>query len=162
MLSGLREEVQRVLYAVPAGRKPALRRSDDADQLFATDLPCVAEREEVQAFLARMEERGWRGEIRHGWISLDAPVPVPVAPVPGKLTGECGCCISILLRHRDEDAPAEALIREVVKAADAGLQPFERACAWLHGTLAQLLRARRPLPGALLPYLCCAHEAFYK
>ena len=161
MLTGLRAQVQHILYAVPAQRKPALRRSDADTALFATDLPGVAGAEDVQNFLARMEKMGWRHEMRHGWICLDAPVPAPDAFIPGNLTGECGCCISILLRH-PADGPAEAFIREAVKAADAGLQPFERACARLHRTLAEMLREHRLLPGALLPYLCCAHAKFYE
>ena len=161
MLTALRTQVQGVLYAVPAKRKPALRRSDVPDALFATDLPLVAEESAVAAFTADMTRLGWTIAWRNGWLTLDAPVPAPPYPAPDMLTGECGCCISLLLRHQD-DAPAEDFIRAVVKAADAGKMPFDRLCGQLHGAFAARLRRHEALPGALLPYLCRAQEMFYK
>ena len=161
MLTTLRTQVQGVLYAVPAERKPALRRSDAPDALFATDLPLVAEAEAVQTFAADMTCLGWTVSERNGWLTLDAAVPAPDAQVPQTLTGECGCCISLLLRHMD-DAPAEEHIRAVVKAADAGKQLFERLCGQLHGEFAAQLRQHQPLPGKLLPYLCAAYNKFYE
>lgn len=160
MLTSLRMQVQRVLYAVPAKRKPALRRSDTPDALFATDLPLVAEAEAVAAFRADMACLGWRCEERNGWLTLDAAVPVPDAAVPADMAGACGCCISLLLRH-PEDAPADDLIRAVVKAADAGKQPFERLCGEFHADFAARLRRHEAMPGKLLPYLCHAYEKFY-
>ena len=150
-----------MLYAVPAKRKPALRRSDLPDALFATDLPLVAGEEAVAAFRAQMEQRGWHTGIYNGWLTLDVPVPVQEYDIPDLPVGECGCCISLLLRHQD-DAPAEALIRAVVKAADAGRQPFDRLCASLHGEFAERLRKHASLPGALLPYLCHAYNMLNK
>jgi len=150
-----------MLYAVPAKRKPALRRSDLADALFATDLPLVAESAKVAAFCAHMEAQGWRCGMHNGWLTLDADIPAPEAAIPAAPAGECGCCISLLLRHM-EDAPAEEYIRAVVKAADAGKQPFDRLCIQLHAEFAARLRRREALPGALLPYLCQAYQTFYK
>ena len=161
MLTALRRQVQSVLYAVPVSRKPALRRSDAADALFATDLPLIAEADAVQGFIADMEQRGWTVVERNGWLLLDAAVPVPEYAVTTAPAGECGCCISLLLRHMD-DAPAEEHIRAVVKAADAGKQPFERLCGQLHGEFAAQLRQHQPLPGKLLPYLCAAYNKFYE
>lgn len=161
MLTGLREQVQSVLYAVPAQRKPALRRSDKPDALFATDLPLVAEADIVRAFMADMELRGWTVRERNSWLMLDASVPVPGYEIPAELAGECGCCISLLLRHQDH-APATDFIRAVVKAVDAGKQPFEHLCGQLHGEFAARLRRHEVLPGALLPYLCHAYHMFYK
>ena len=161
MLTVLRTQVQGALYAVPAKRKPALRRSDLAETLFATDLPLVADAAQVEAFCIHMTELGWRCGLHKGWLTLDAPIPAPDASIPNAAEGECGCCISLLLRHW-EDAPAEDFIREAVKAADAGRLPFERLCDRLHGEFAARLRRHEPLPGALLPYLCHAYEAFYK
>ena len=159
MLTALRQQVQGVLYAVPAKRKPALRRSDAPDALFATDLPLVAEEEVIRNFAAHMEACGWTVRERNGWLTLDAAVPVPETVIPADLVGECGCCISLLLRH-PEDAPAADGIRAVVKAADAGKQPFERLCTQLHRDFAHRLRVHQPLPGALLPYLCHAYQTF--
>ena len=161
MLTALRAKVQDVLYAMPARRKPALRRSDVADALFATDLPLVAEKEAADAFIKEMKACGWTVRERSGWLTLDAAVPVPACETPKEPAGECGCCISLLQRH-PEDAPAEACIRAVVKAADAGKQPFERLCGQLHGEFAQCLRNHQPLPGRLLPYMCWAYNKFYE
>ena len=161
MLTALRQQVQAVLYAVPAKRKPALRRSDAPDALFATDLPLIAEAEAVEAFVTDMEAQGWMIQARNGWLTLDKAVPVPEYTIPEAPAGECGCCISLLLRHREE-AQAEEYIRAVVKAAEAGRLPFERLCARLHGEFAVRLREHRPLPGGLLPYLCRAYHIFYK
>ena len=157
MLTALRGQVQSALYEVPAERKPALRRSDLPSALFATDLPLLAKEADVCVFCGQMEKLGWRIAIHNRWLTLDAPVPVPEYELPEVIPGECGCCISLLLRH-GEDAPADGYIRAVVKAADAGRQPFERLCASLHGEFAARLRQREPLPGALLPYLCCAYQ----
>ena len=153
MLKALRAQVQTVLYAVPARRKPALRRSDEPDALLATDLTLIAQEADVAAFVQTMAAQGWRTRLHNGWLLLDAPVPVPEAEMPRQLAGECGCCISLLARHPD-DGPAEAAIRALVKAADAGRAYVERLCGQLHGELAVSLRRRSPLPGALLPYLC--------
>ena len=161
MLTALRQQVQNVLYAVPASRKPALRRADAADALFATDLPLIAEVDAVRCFMTDMREHGWTVCERNGWLLLDAAVPVPEYAVPTAPAGECGCCTSLLLRHPD-DAPAEEHIRAVVKAADAGKQLFERLCGQLHGEFAAQLRQHQPLPGKLLPYLCAAYKRFYK
>ena len=160
MLTALRARVQSVLYAVPAKRKPALRRSDADNALFATDLPLIAEPAAVEGFIADMADIGWRTELRNGWLVLDAAVPVPEYILPKELAGECGCCISLLLRHA-ENAPAEDIIRAIVKAADAGKQPFEKLCSQLHGDFAAQLRKHEALPGALLSYLCCAYRKFY-
>lgn len=161
MLTALRTQVQSALYAVPAKRKPALRRSDLADALFATDLPLVADAAQVEAFCIHMTEQSWRCGLHNGWLTLDAPIPAPAAGIPDAPSGECGCCISLLLRH-SEDAPADDLIRAVVKAADAGRQPFERLCGQLHAAFAERLRRHEKLPGALLHYLCQAYQTFYQ
>lgn len=160
MLTALRTQAQGVLYAVPAKRKPALRRSDAPDALFATDLPLIAEEDAVCTFMADMEKLGWTVRERNGWLTLDAAIPVPEYVIPTATAGECGCCISLLLRHKD-DAPAADFIRAVVKAAEAGRLPFERLCGQLHGEFAARLRSHQPLPGHLIPYLCRAYNTFY-
>lgn len=160
MLTMLRQQVQAMLYAVPAQRKPALRRSDAPDALFATDLPLIAATDAVSGFVASMEALGWTVRERNGWLTLDASVPSPQYDLPKALEGECGCCISLLLRHQDA-APADEMIRAVVKAAEAGNLPFERLCGTLHQDFAARLRRKEALPGALLPYLCCAYQKLY-
>ena len=95
MLTKLRAQVQGVLYAVPAKRKPALRRSDAPDALFATDLPMIAEPEAVRAFVADMETLGWNVREEKGWLTLDAAVPVPEYSLPTALIGEPFVCSRI-------------------------------------------------------------------
>ncbi len=160
MLMALRAQLRALLEGIPTARRPSLRRPDAPDALLATDLPLAADDAAVHAFVQLAAAHGWSLKRENGWLLLDKPVPVPQADIPAKLTGECGCCISLLARHSG-DAPAEAWIRAVVKAADAGRQPFERLCRQLRGALAEALRTHAPLPGALLPYLACAHRMFY-
>ncbi|MBQ8200520.1 MAG: hypothetical protein IJZ74_01990 [Clostridia bacterium] len=160
MLSSLRQQVQAALMEVPARRRPALRRSDAPDALLATDLPLAASEEEAAAFICGMTAQGWRVTRQGSWLLLDAEVPVPELRLPAVLRGECGCCISLLMRHQ-EAGEAAAYIRAVVKASEAGRQPFERLCLQLHAELAAMLRRQQPLPGALVPYLCQAYHDLY-
>lgn len=155
MLTALRQEVQQLLATVPTSRRPALRRSDDADALFATDLPLLAD---ATDFCRLAEQHGWRTRMQSGWLLLDKlpnppnlPTTIPDAP------GELGCCLSLLSRHPD-DAADDKLLRALLKAADAGGQAMEKYCRVLHRDLAARLRTHTPLPGALLPYLCRAAE----
>lgn len=156
MLSPLRAEVNALLAQTPVRRKPALRRSDAPEALLATDLPFAAEDGAVADFIAMAEAAGWHiGRADNGWLLLDKPVPAPSADMPAQAEGECGCCISLLARHPDGGDAAE-LIREVVRAEEAGVRAFEQLCIRLHEDLAARLRCHQPLPGALLPYLAHA------
>ncbi|MDD6051459.1 MAG: hypothetical protein PUC00_09400 [Clostridiales bacterium] len=161
MLRELRMQLRPLLEAVPAQRKPALRRSDAPDALLATDLPLIASPDAVAAFRANVARLGWHTALRNGWLILDAPVPAPDAPIPASFTGECGCCISLLMRHK-EAAPAQDVIRAIVKAAEAGPIPLERLCKQLHVEFAARLRQHAPLPGDALPYFCVAYRAIHK
>ena len=161
MLKMLREQVNAALTDVPVRRRPALRRSDAPDALLATDLPLAADAEAVQRFMAVLTARGWRIRVaENGWLLLDTEVPVP-AMCTVSAAGECACCLSILQRH-PENGAAENMLRAVVKAAEAGRQPFERLCGQLHAELAAMLRRHEPLPGALIPYLSYACHELYK
>lgn len=161
MLRALRAQVQANFEGMTLLRRPALRRADAPDALLATNLPQVTDAAGADAFCREMRRLGWQCSLRAGWLLLDAPVPAPAAPVPAALEGECGCCISLLLRHPDQGDAAED-IRRVVKAADAGRKPFERLCGQLHAAFAEDLRRGRPLPGILLPYLCQAWHDLYE
>ena len=152
MLKALRARVNAVLAETEVRRPPALRRSDVPDALLATDLPVAADAEATKEFIARMTADGWRvWPAVNGWLLLDAEVPMPVGGVC-IAEGECACCISLLQRHPDS-GEAKVEIRALVKAAEAGAQPFARYCEQLHHHLAARLRQHEPLPGALLPYL---------
>lgn len=155
MLTALRASVQAHLACVPVWRKPALRRSDDPEALLATDLPLAAETAAVERFIAVMEADGWRIGREKDWLLLDHDIPAPNASLPRVLSGEAGCCLSLLMRHPDGEAPA-ALVRAVAKAAETGPEAVERFCAGWHGELARQLRKHQPLPGGMIPYLCAA------
>ncbi len=153
MLTELRRQVTCVLSDIPARRKPALRRSDNREALLATDLPLVADREAVDVFSSRLAAQGWRVfGAGNGWLLLDAEVPVPQDCDGFCAQGEAACCISLLQRHPGL-GEARGSIRAIVKAAEAGRQPFERLCAILHGEIAAMLRQHETLPSVLLPYL---------
>lgn len=57
-----------MLATVPTLRRPALRRSEDANALFATDLPLLAD---AADFCRLAEKHGWRTWIHGGWLLLD-------------------------------------------------------------------------------------------
>ncbi len=160
MLTEVRARINAALASVPASRRPALRRSDDPGALLATDLPLVAEPSAVRAFSDTLTAEGFRVMPRNGWLLLDAPVPAPETDVLADVPGEAGCCLSLLVRHPDDGDAADA-IRAIVKAAEAGRQPFERLCARLHADLAGKLRLHQSLPGAALPHLCAACRRIY-
>lgn len=155
MLTALRAAVQARLARVPVWRKPALRRSDDPEALLATDLPQAADTEAVERFMAEMAAEGWLIRREKGWLLLDHAVPVPDAILPEALSGEAGCCLSLLMRHPEGEAPPE-VIRALAKAAEKGPEAVERFCAGWHGELARQLREHGPLPGKMIPYLCAA------
>lgn len=157
MLSALREEINALLTATQTCRRPALRRSDTPEALLATDLPFAAEDGAVAGFIARAEAAGWQvRRAENGWLLLDKEVPVPQAEIPLGAQGPCGRCISVLARHQ-EAGDARVWIRRIVTAQEAGERPLERSCSQLHRALAEMLRLRQPLPGALLPYLAQAY-----
>lgn len=158
MLSVLRAEVNVLLAKTPVRRKPALRRADAQGALLATDLPHAADDTATADFIARAELSAWQvSRAENGWLLLDKPVPAPQTTIPALAEGECGCCISLLARH-PEDGTAAEMIRECVRAEEAGKQTFERFCGSLHARLAAMLRQHQPLPGALLPYLAHAYR----
>ncbi|MGN0971204.1 MAG: hypothetical protein ACI4OY_04550, partial [Aristaeellaceae bacterium] len=107
MLTPLRREMQTLLAGADVRRKPALRRSDAPEALLATDLPLAAENAAVAAFIAAAEKAGWSVMRQGDWLLMDHPVDAPDCPVPDRLAGETGCCLSLLLRHGGCDAPAQ-------------------------------------------------------
>ncbi|MBQ8313024.1 MAG: hypothetical protein IJX84_07470 [Clostridia bacterium] len=152
MLTGLRQAVQEQLAQVPAKRKPALRRTDDPRALLMCDLPRIADEAAVMSFVAALEAEGWRVWQETGWLLLDHAVPASEMVWPEAYTGESGCCLWLLRQHPG-DAPAEAYIRALVKAAEVGRQRVEWLCSQWHGEFAARLREHLPLPGGLAPYL---------
>ncbi len=156
-MTALRQQVQQILAELPLSRRVTLRRPEEPCALLSTNLPFTADEAVQRAYIARMEASGWRVWPQNGWLLMDRPVLPPDAPVPTNLAGECGCCISLLLRHPQEDGDASDAIRALVKAEDEGRAQTERLCSALHADFAKRLRLRQPLPSDLLPYLCHAH-----
>lgn len=156
MLTALRAQVNDHFAGLPLCRKPALRRSDHADFLLATDLPLTCDEGTTALFIRQMEAQGWHVEPVKGWLWLDHPVPPPEC-LPIAATGELGCLISLLERHPGGAADA-ADIRALVKACEAPRPVLSRLCAAWHHDWALRLRCHESLPGGLLPYLyACAH-----
>ena len=83
-----------MLATVPTLRRPALRRSEDANALFATDLPLLAD---AADFCRLAEKHGWRTWMQGGWLLLDKLPNPPDMPtkIPGA-PGELGCCLRCL------------------------------------------------------------------
>jgi hypothetical protein len=152
VLSALRKEMQQLLAVTPSSRKPALRRSDAPGALLATDLPLLAEEDDLSAFVAVVMAHGWQVDFApNGWLLLDHEVPVPEASASVIPAGEAGCCLSLLLRHPGGEKDA-VRIRALVKAADASWRDVEKLCRIWHRDFAAMLRMKQPLPD-LAPWL---------
>jgi len=153
MLTKLRRQVNEALADLPVSRKPALRRASQREALLATDLPLVALERAQEVFCSRMAHLGWTVRQEGMWLLLDAPVPAPEEKGMPPATGEAACCLWLLRRHPGS-AVDHDMLRDLVKAQEAGRQPLERLCAQWHRDFAAMLREKKTLPGGLLPYLC--------
>ncbi len=155
-MAPLRAELNTLLGALPASRRPALRRASQSDALLATDLPLLVHPADTEAFRGAAEALGWRTRPQSGWLLLSKVPPPPEAPLPKPLPeGEIGCCLWLLAHHPGGQAEEETLFA-VLKAGEAGTQALERLCAALHRDWAARLRQGQTLPGPVLPYLCAA------
>ena len=127
-------------------RKPALRRSRLAEAMYATDLPLFSSEEEVNGFLFRLKEAGWKGWIQDGWLQM---VPMgltfPKCVYEGSFGREATACGSLLARHPRGTVEMETAFR-LVKAGEEGPDAFERTCGQLHQEWAIRLRNHEPLP----------------
>ena len=159
MLSVLRKQIDRWLAGVPQSRPAAVRRSDEAGWLLATDLPSVTGEAELAAFCREAEAAGFRcGHARNGWLLLDAWERLPAASAPRECPdGETGAAISLLARHPGNADPAET-VRQIARACERGRAALERCCASLHARWAECLRRGEALPGDALPFLCMADQ----
>ena len=142
-----REEARRILQSVPCPRPPALRRSRSADWLFATDLPQCAAEAECRAFLCRMREAGWEGEILDGWIQLrKTPPPLPAEWFRGNENEESACLRILMERHPGDEDPGRA-VWALMKAREEGPAAWEKACRQIHREIALRLRTGDGIPG---------------
>lgn len=74
-----------MLETVPTLRRPALRRSEDANALFATDLPLLAD---TADFCRLAEKHGWRTWMHGGWLLLDKLPNPPDMPTKSRRAGQ--------------------------------------------------------------------------
>ncbi|MBR4712022.1 MAG: hypothetical protein IKP10_08290 [Clostridia bacterium] len=157
MLRAAREAAVELMRGIPAARRPALRRANEAGWMLATDLPLIADEAGREHFLTLAREAGWRtGRTPGGWVLLDRLDLLPQAPPPDRLPdGEAGALISLLARHPSDGTDDEAL-RAIAAAAEQGRPQLDRLCAALHAAWARALRRHEKIPGALMPYLCAA------
>ena len=158
MITQLRRDLLAFLRDIPCSRTPTLRRCRHDGALLATNLPFIAQPDDVRRFADACRLRGWTVSESDGWLLLDHAVTPPDSPIPDTLSGEVGCLISLLIRHPQDHAPCDDAIRALAKACEESPAVTDRLCAALHDDWAQRLRKREPLPGGLLPYLCFAHS----
>ena len=163
MLSGLREITARLLADTPQDRPAAIRRSEEAGWLLATDLPLVTDEASLAGFRQRAGEAGLScGRASNGWLLLDAWEMLPAAAPPTAWPdGEKGAAMSLLARHPGQADPAET-VRQIARACERGDAALERCCGALHARWAECLRRGRELPGGALPFLCAAYESIIK
>lgn len=155
LLTPYRQEALAMLSAVPAGRKPFLRRSLRPDALLTTDLPRVAAEEDLAEFILRLEAQGWTA-LRQGELLELTPALRPPAPVEKVAWGGDRPALrrlhSLLSRHPAPGGGIAPLLA-FLKAEEAGAQPLEALCQNLCRQCALCLRAHASLPGDLLPYV---------
>ena len=144
-MNKLRQELNEMLAASGGSRPAALRRSQRADCLYATDLPKAAEPEAVNDFLCLAGTAGWRAEKADGWIQLDKIPNDPPEP-PGHAGPEARCCAALLRQHPEKRRNGDREKRILIKAAEEGAAARERACAALHREWAEKLRRHEGLP----------------
>ena len=161
MLTALRKELNGRFAAWSLPRRPALRRAEEAEWLFCTDLPLLMDAEALTAALEALSLVGWRWERRGGWLWLDHPLQTPedVPDIP--LSEEAACLVSLLERH--PDGPEEpALYRTLAKASEQGMLPWLKLCRALHRDWAVRLRLHQPLPGKAVPWIRAAEACILR
>ena len=153
-INALRKELQILLGETAATRPPALRRSLMDEWLYATDLPCVCDREELKACLCRLAAAGWECMEDTYWIQMKKSCGEPPENwYNGPFGAEAECCLSLLQRHGNRSSAApEATQRILIKAAEEGPPAYENACAGLHRSWAERLRLGETLPAVSLNY----------
>lgn len=137
----LRQELNRLLSAMEASRKPALRRSLSPDYLYATDLPLCASSEICEVFRRQAAAAGWESCPAGSWLNLrKAGALFPSGwweSLPRE--GEAACVSGLLLRH-----PSLRLSRSqahlLLKAREESPASLEKACRSVHQDFARQLR----------------------
>lgn len=142
-----RENLLRLMAGTETERKPALRRSDRKDRLFATDLPKVTTPEALAAFEKLLAENGFRSELSEGWMLIDrVPEKLEIIAEKGP---EAEACAAILQRHKEKSG-GETEWRELYKACEQAPDKQEEAFGRFHAQLAEMLREHKQLPDILI------------
>ena len=147
-MNELRRKAWMLISGTKSCRPPAFRRSLSEDALYATDLPKVAEENEVADFRRRAEQAGWHTIMENGWILMDfVPEKMPADGFQGPFGPEAKCCASLLNRHAGDRGPdGKKEKRMLLKAGEEGAAAYERACGQIHREWAAALRKREMLP----------------
>ena len=151
-MNALRKELAALLDSVPARRPPALRRSAEAEWLYATDFPAAGGEGAQEALLERLREAGWEYAETAGWIQVrKSAAEPPEGWYEGGFGPEARCCLSLLERHAATGDPGTVRLT-LVKAGEQGSRAYEDACAKLHREWAAMLRRKEPLPAVSRRY----------
>jgi len=151
-----RIELARLMASDKRCRQPVIRRSSQAEWLYATDLPCLYKGEVPEAMAAELTAAGWEFREERNWLLLRKNAPEPPGDwFEGIFGPEADCCRSLLARHPDRACEApEAAQRILIKAGEEGEKAYEAACAALHRSWAERLRRGERLPALSLNYFC--------
>lgn len=138
-----REQLRELLAKTEAVRKPALRRSNNEEFLFATNLPLITKENELTRFLSEAQSTGWTCRIESGWLLLDK-VPDEKIIIAERST-EAEACAAILERHSIK-ADGRREWRILYKACEQDEKKVSEAFMMLHAEMALALREHRKLP----------------
>lgn len=133
-----------LISGIPVRRKPVLRRADEPEYLFATDLPEVTEESDLKAFCLIAESKGWRIQKKGTWLLLDPGVEDSTIPCTVSCS-DAYACISLLERHH-ESVFEPMWTRRILKSVEAGQKDQEKCFSELHGMMSERLRRKMPLP----------------
>ena len=146
--NAMRNELATLLQAPPESRKPVIRRSLQADWLYATDLPVLFNGTIPEELTDVLASAKWEYIQEEDWLLLRKKAPEPPENwYTGKFGPEACCCRSLLERHSDMSGePADAVQRTLIKAGEEGSKAYENACLILHREWAERLRRGESLP----------------
>lgn len=142
-MKNYREAFFRMTEDLSAKRKPVLRRADEKDHLFATDLPTLIESRELKRFLETADALGWTVTEKGNWILLD-PLYDFEREIRVEESAEMEACLDLAERHETIREPE--ILRAVLKVSEKSAGEQERFFEELHGELAKRLREKQALP----------------
>ena len=148
-MNALRKELQELMRILQTERPPVIRRSLSENWLYATDLPGLCDRENLDFFLKRIMDTGWDFTEEKGWILMRKPSGEPPEGwYDGQFGPEARCCLSLLDRHEKQaNGEPETIQIMLIKAGEEGEKKYEAACAGIHRNWAERLRRGDALPG---------------